>query len=170
METNSSVSGKRLVRLYLNAQVIKVLFLIFHRYFSAGTDDLCEPQPIPSVLVTSEKDFLALSPLSIKFWEKLLLEPYAYPRDIGYLVVAPDNEFVLQRTRTYFRELSTMYEVSQLGRHCPITKLLRDGILRVSNSAAEKLANEPVDEWFTVLPDIPVSSTLRLYAQVKELP
>jgi len=54
---------------------------------------------------------VALSPLAIRFWEKLLLEPCSYTRDIAYIVVAPDNDFVLQKTRTFFRELSSMYEV-----------------------------------------------------------
>jgi len=84
----------------------------FHRLAGRGTEDRCEPQPIPSILVGAEKDWIALSPLAIKFWEKLLLEPYAYPRDITYLVVAPDNEAVLSKVRTFFREFSSMYEVS----------------------------------------------------------
>lgn len=76
-----------------------------------GTDDRCEPQPIPSILVGSDKDWIALSPLAIKFWEKLLLEPYSYPRDVAYLVVAPDSDFVLQKTKLFFKEFSSMYEV-----------------------------------------------------------
>lgn len=138
----------------------------FHRLAGRGTDDRCEPQPIPSVLVGLERDWVGLSPLSIKYWEKLLLEPYAYPRDIAYIVVAPDNDYILQKTRTFFRELTSMYEVCQLGRHCPISKVLRDGILRVGKSAAAKLSSEPIDEWFSTLPDIPAAATLRLYAQV----
>ena len=77
-----------------------------------GTDDRCEPQPIPPIIVGSEKDFVSLSPLAIKYWEKLLLEPYAYPRDVAYIVVAPDSDFVLHKVRTFFRELSAVYEVS----------------------------------------------------------
>ena len=84
----------------------------FHRLAGRGTDDRCEPQPIPSILIGSEKDFVALSPLSIKFWEKLLLEPYAYPRDVAYIVVAPDADYILLKVRTFFRELSAVYEVT----------------------------------------------------------
>ena len=58
-------------------------------------------------------------------------------------------------------------QTCQLGRHCPISKVLRDGILRVGRTAASNLASEPVDDWFTSLPDIPAASTLRLYAQVR---
>jgi hypothetical protein len=60
-----------------------------------------------------------------------------------------------------------MYEVCQLGRHCPISKTLRNGILKVGQNSAEKLNNDPIDEWFTMLPNIPTAATLRLYAQVR---
>ncbi|XP_035704664.1 mediator of RNA polymerase II transcription subunit 13-like isoform X3 [Folsomia candida] len=139
---------------------------MFHRLAGRGTEDRCEPQPIPAILVGSEKDWIALSPLAIKFWEKLLLEPYSYPRDVAYLVMAPDNDFICQKVRLFFREFSSMYEVCQLGRHCAISKVLRDGILRVGKYAATKLASEPVDEWFRSLPDHPTAAVLKLYAQV----
>lgn len=38
-----------------------------------GTEDQCEPQPIPSLLVGYDKDWLALSPFSIKYWVNLPL-------------------------------------------------------------------------------------------------
>ncbi|KAI5718842.1 hypothetical protein M8J76_000994 [Diaphorina citri] len=138
----------------------------FHRLAGRGTDDRCEPQPIPSVLVGHEKDWLALSPYALHHWDKLLLEPYSYSRDVAYIVVAPDSEYILTRTRQYFKELSSAYEVCRLGRHCPITKVLRDGILRVGKTAALKLAKEPVDEWFSLLGDSSTAGLLKLYAQV----
>ncbi|PSN30681.1 hypothetical protein C0J52_20854 [Blattella germanica] len=138
----------------------------FHRLAGRGTDDRCEPQPIPSLVVGYEKDWLSLSPYAVQYWEKLLLEPYSYARDVAYIVVAPDNDYILQRVRTFFKELSATYEVCRLGRHCPITKVLRDGILRVGKTAALKLAKEPVDEWFTVLGDNLTTNMLKLYAQV----
>ena len=77
-----------------------------------GTEDRCEPQPIPPVVVGQDKDWLSLAPYSLHYWEKLLLEPYSYCRDVAYIVVAPDNDFVLQKVRTFFKELSSSYEVS----------------------------------------------------------
>lgn len=56
-------------------------------------------------------------------------------------------------------------QVCRLGRHSPITKVLRDGILRVGKAAATKLSKEPVDEWFTNLGDNSTSNFLKLYAQ-----
>ncbi|KAK9512984.1 hypothetical protein O3M35_001282 [Rhynocoris fuscipes] len=138
----------------------------FHRLAGRGTEDRCEPQPIPSLMMGREKDWVSLAPYAVHLWDKLLLEPYSYSRDVAYVVVAPDNEFVLSKVRTFFKELSTTYEVCRLGRHCPITKVLRDGILRVGKTAALKLANEPLDDWFSLLGDNNTSNMLKLYAQV----
>lgn len=85
---------------------------------------------------------------------------------MAYVVVAPDNDAILPRVRTFFKELSTAYEMCKLGRHSPITKVLRDGILRVGKTAKTKLANQPVEEWFTLLGEGETMDMLRLYAQV----
>lgn len=76
-----------------------------------GTDDKCEPQPIPKVVVGHEKDWLSVAPYALHYWEKLLLEPFSYARDIAYVVVAPDNDYILSTVRNFFRELSSTYEV-----------------------------------------------------------
>ncbi|XP_059483783.1 mediator of RNA polymerase II transcription subunit 13-like isoform X2 [Neocloeon triangulifer] len=138
----------------------------FHRLAGRGTEDRCEPQPIPSVLVGRDSDWVSLSPYAIQYWENLLLEPYSYTRDVAYIVVAPDNEHVLGHVRSFFKELSAIYELCRLGRHCPITKVLRDGILRVGKSSDSKIAKEPVDEWFSTLSESQTSCLLKLYAQV----
>ena len=37
-----------------------------------------------------------------------------------------------------------------LGRHCPISTVLRDGIMRIGQkSQRERLSEETVDEWFS---------------------
>ncbi|CAH1098511.1 unnamed protein product [Psylliodes chrysocephalus] len=138
----------------------------FHRLAGRGTDDRCEPQPIPSIIVGHDKDWLSLSPYALQHWETLLLEPYSYARDVAYIVVAPDNDAILPRVRTFFRELSTAYEMCKLGRHSPITKVLRDGILRVGKTAKTKIGNEPVEDWFTLLGEGETTDMLKLYAQV----
>lgn len=97
--------------------------------------------------------------------DQLLLEPYTNNRDVAYIVVAPDSDCVLTHVKKYFKELSTIYELCKLGRHCPITKVLRDGIMRVGKSTAKKLADEPVDEWFSQIGDGPIANRLKLYAQ-----
>ncbi|XP_055620502.1 mediator of RNA polymerase II transcription subunit 13 isoform X2 [Toxorhynchites rutilus septentrionalis] len=136
----------------------------FHRLAGRGTGGQCEPQPVPSLVVGYEKDWLSLSPYSIQYWDKLLLEPYSYPRDIAYVVVLPDNDYVVSKVKTYFKELSTTYEMCKLGRHNPIKGW--DGILRVgSNRVLKETQNSSIDEWFTSLGDTRLSELLRLYAQ-----
>lgn len=39
-------------------------------------------------------------------------------------------------------------QTCRLGQHVAITKVLRDGILRIGQKSL-KLSKEPVDEWFT---------------------
>ncbi|EFN73674.1 Mediator of RNA polymerase II transcription subunit 13, partial [Camponotus floridanus] len=138
----------------------------FHRLAGRGTDDRCEPQPIPALVVGYDRDWLSLSPYAICFWEKLSLEPFAGPRDVAYVVVAPDSDCIINRVKSFFRELSCTYEICRLGRHTPISKQLRDGILRVGKSTAQKLAKQPMDEWFKFLGENHLGELLRLYAQV----
>lgn len=139
----------------------------FHRMAVRGTEDRCEPQPIPSVMAGFDRDWVAIAPLAIPHWDRLLLEPYSRQRDVAYIVLAPEVDYVLSRTKAFFKELSSTYEMCRFGRHVPY-KGLRDGILRVGKSAAAKLANEghPVDEWFSNIGDSPIASLLRLYAKV----
>ena len=80
--------------------------------------------------------------------DKQFLEPFGRQRDVAYVVVAPDNDFILSNVISFFKELSTVYELCRLGRHCPISKVLRDGIMRVGKSAEQRVAVEQVDDWF----------------------
>ena len=80
-----------------------------------NTDDQCEPLPVPSVTVGHEKDFMSLSPLALHYWDMLSIEPFSQPRDIAYIVVAPDNELLLEHTRRFFKNLSVTYEVPFFG-------------------------------------------------------
>ncbi|XP_015784141.1 mediator of RNA polymerase II transcription subunit 13 isoform X2 [Tetranychus urticae] len=136
----------------------------FHR-LAGRSEDQCEPQPIPSLLVGHDNDWVALSPFALKYWEKLMLEPYSVTRDVAYLVLAPDDTYVLSRVKTYFKELSTTYEMLRLGRHCPIAKVMRDGIMRVGKTVAKNIANEPIDDWFNQIGDGSVASKIKLYAR-----
>lgn len=44
-------------------------------YFNViGTEDQCEPQPIPSLLVGYDKDWVALSPFALKYWVNICLK------------------------------------------------------------------------------------------------
>ncbi|XP_059615269.1 mediator of RNA polymerase II transcription subunit 13 isoform X2 [Phlebotomus argentipes] len=144
----------------------------FHRLAGRGTGQ-CEPQPIPSVVVGHEKDWLSVAPYAIHYWDKLLLEPYSYARDVAYVVITPDNDHVVNRVKTYFKELSTTYEMCKLGRHTPIKGW--EGVMRVGRNVKNLSAlpgltpnatsNDSIDEWFTMLGDSKISEYLKFYAQ-----
>ncbi len=114
----------------------------------AGSDEVCEPQPIPHLLAGYDKDWLSVSPYALRYWDKLLLEPYSKQQDVAYIVVSPDNDHIITAVQAFFKEMSTVYELCRLGKHCPISKDLRDGIMRIKKKAATTLADEPVNEWF----------------------
>jgi hypothetical protein len=82
-------------------------------YYS-GTDESPEPLPIPTFLLGYDYDFLVLSPFALPYWEKLMLEPYGSQRDIAYVVLCPENEALLNGARSFFRDLTAIYEVSVL--------------------------------------------------------
>jgi mediator of RNA polymerase II transcription subunit 13 len=70
----------------------------------------------------------------------------------------------------------SLRQICRLGKHTPIAKTVRDGILRVGKSTVQKLTStvngsskqqqQPIDEWFKLLGDNQVGECLRLYAQV----
>ena len=74
----------------------------------------------------------------------------------------------MDHIKSFFKELSNVYEWSRLGRHCPVSDKIRDGMLRVGKTMAQKLADtevDKVDSWFKQIGDSPVAAKLRLYAQ-----
>ena len=99
------------------------------------------------------------------FQDKNLLEPYGHRRDVAYVVVTPENDYIVGQVRSFFKELSTVYEWSRLGKHVPISEKIRDGLLRVGKKAAQKLGEQEVDEWFKYIGESPVANKIRLYAQ-----
>lgn len=78
---------------------------------NTGTDESPEPLPIPTFLVGYEYDFVVLSPFGLPYWEKLLLDPFGSQRDVGFVVICPENEALVCRAKTFFKDLSAMYEV-----------------------------------------------------------
>ena len=57
---------------------------------------------------------MVLSPFGLPYWEKLLLDPFGSQRDIGYLVVCPDSEALLNNAKSFFRDLTAVYEVNSI--------------------------------------------------------
>ena len=130
---------------------------------------------------------MTVSPMSLYYWDSLAMEPWAPPRDVAYIVLAPDNDNLLNEVKTFFKVLSNGYESLKLGRHASGAKTLRDGVLKVYLSSklyflnlqlfpkvgsklAQKLESEPLaDDWFTAIGDTPNAELLRLYSKVDKL-
>lgn len=135
----------------------------FHRLAGRGTDDLCEPQPVPPLLFGHDRDWVSLSPYAVHYWDKLLLEPYSYSRDIGYIVLVPDSSALIPKVRSFFRDLSTAYEQCRLGRHVPVNRVSKDGLYKIPR--LQHIDNS--DDWFASLPEGTTSEILKAYLQVK---
>jgi mediator of RNA polymerase II transcription subunit 13 len=73
-----------------------------------------------------------------------------------------DMGFILIKFSLFF------FQTCRLGRHAPVTKVLRDGILKVGKKQAEKLANEDTEQWFDLIGDSPTASLVKLYSQVRQ--
>ncbi|VDN07598.1 unnamed protein product [Thelazia callipaeda] len=97
-----------------------------------GIEDDSGPEPVPNIVLASEKDAIVTSPQILRLWEKMSLEPYDQPKDVLYIGVVPDNLVCIEKTKKYLMDLSRMYEQCRFGRHIPfIREVLRDGLLRV---------------------------------------
>ena len=55
----------------------------------------------------------------MRFWEKTRLEPFAPKKDVVYYVLAPYAAAIIHALCSFMRELSSMYETCNLGRHEP---------------------------------------------------
>ncbi|CAF4766441.1 unnamed protein product, partial [Rotaria sp. Silwood1] len=131
-------------------------------------EQISGPQPIPYVLAGLDREWIMLAPYGLKFWDKLCLEPYSKRKDIGYICIVPDNDYICSMTKTYFRELSTHYELCRLGLHRPLLKVLSDqGLLRISQQKNDTSQLPNIDPWFTDHETThPLGSRLKLYAQI----
>ena len=94
----------------------------FHRMAGSttkgNTDDQCEPLPVPAITVGHEQDFLSMAPQALHYWEAMNLEPYTHTRDVAYIVVSPESDYVVSRVKTFFKNLSCVYEVCYLDYEC----------------------------------------------------
>ncbi|KAL9651613.1 hypothetical protein ABK040_001558 [Willaertia magna] len=94
----------------------------------------------PSVRIGYMEQWLDAHPEIIQEWEKSLLEPFAEPKKINYLVIGTDsNAFNVKEQfnigsdlNTFFENLSTIYEACKLGVHIPIHyEGIHDGIIPI---------------------------------------
>ncbi|XP_030624819.1 mediator of RNA polymerase II transcription subunit 13-like isoform X2 [Chanos chanos] len=150
-----AIQKKRTGRTWENIQHVQgpLTWQQFHKMAgrgSYGSEESPEPLPIPTLLLGYDRDFLAMSPLALPFWEKLLLEPYGGQRDIAFLVLCPSSDTLLAGARTFFQELSAVYEACRLGKHRPLARVSRDGLVHVDSAEPEEQEEDVVvDHWLT---------------------
>lgn len=65
--------------------------------FMCNSNTLLASEPVPHVLVQNERDLIAISPLSLRLWDRLLLEPYSPPKDVIYVALLPDVRHIVDR-------------------------------------------------------------------------
>lgn len=53
-----------------------------------------------------------------------------------------------------------------LGRHVPMAKSMRNGILRIGQKYASKVESEQVDSWFSDINELPEAAKIKVFAQV----
>lgn len=117
--------------------------------------DLCNKNNSQSALSANgllfnyDGDMLATSPVAVKHWQSLNLEPYGGRRNIAYIVALPESEFIVNSTKQFFKELNCVYESLNLGTHWPIVKDLRDGLLRITQKSVQKVSASSVSDWFS---------------------
>lgn len=91
------------------------------RHLPTKTVDDAEvvPLEIPQVIAGYEDEWASVPPSVVPLWEKAVLEPYSPAKDIIFYVVMPSSPSLDFIARTFFRELSCMYEACRLGNHRP---------------------------------------------------
>uniref|UniRef100_A0A7E4UXY5 Mediator of RNA polymerase II transcription subunit 13 n=1 Tax=Panagrellus redivivus TaxID=6233 RepID=A0A7E4UXY5_PANRE len=78
------------------------------------------PEPIPTIIVGSERDLVTTSPASIWAWDRSSLAPYSWPKDVIYIGAIPDQSVINEKTQLFLEDLSNYYERHRLGRHMPM--------------------------------------------------
>ena len=88
------------------------------------TSELCESLVqlnTPKLILGYQDEWIKVNPNLINIWEKLRLEPYSPKKNINFIVISPNNTQFLDDTHTYFKELSCLYEICNLGHHLPLS-------------------------------------------------
>jgi mediator of RNA polymerase II transcription subunit 13 len=142
--------------------------------FDAEEDTLHNPEPIPNIVVGSEKDLILTSPTAIWAWDRYGLAPYSWPKNILYLAIIPDHSFATEKTKSFdsnslitekckifLEDLSSVYEKNRLGRHLPLPppknnkdSTLSNGIIKIplqnlNNSNDQKSLTQKLEYFIT---------------------
>ncbi|KAG0232801.1 mediator of RNA polymerase II transcription subunit 13 [Actinomortierella wolfii] len=73
----------------------------------------------PDIVVGHNDEWLEASPVILRFWEKLSLEPYSAKKNIVYYILYPEGTDTENAVIKFWKELSSLFETSLLGQHLP---------------------------------------------------
>ncbi|KAG0240604.1 Mediator of RNA polymerase II transcription subunit 13-like [Actinomortierella wolfii] len=66
----------------------------------------------PDIVVGHNDEWLEASPVILRFWEKLSLEPYSAKKNIVYYILYPEGTDTENAVIKFWKELSSLFEVS----------------------------------------------------------
>eukprot|EP01114_Cavostelium_apophysatum_P018482 TRINITY_DN5722_c0_g1_i1.p1 TRINITY_DN5722_c0_g1~~TRINITY_DN5722_c0_g1_i1.p1 ORF type:complete len:1451 (+),score=370.80 TRINITY_DN5722_c0_g1_i1:123-4475(+) len=76
-----------------------------------------ETLSVPNLIINYQDEVIRVNPLSFCFWEKTRYAPYYPKKNINYYVISPHSDSMLMNINLFFKELSAVYEVCNLGKH-----------------------------------------------------
>ena len=64
------------------------------------------------LLFNYDNETISISPDASRHWQVMYLEPFGGQRNIAYIVALPESDFIVDSAKKFFKELSSVYEVS----------------------------------------------------------
>ncbi|TPX32401.1 hypothetical protein SmJEL517_g04424 [Synchytrium microbalum] len=80
-----------------------------------ATEPVIETLPIPDILARHDNNMLSLSPVAVRFWERLRFSPVGGSRDVQWLALCPAGQEVCDETRRWMTDFCTAYTACRLG-------------------------------------------------------
>lgn len=85
------------------------------------------PLTRPKIRLGFNEHWLDVTTEALPEWEKLLLEPYAKPKKIRYMTIAPKLSPVKRILSDFFANLNSAFVTCRLGQHLPLKPLAKGG-------------------------------------------
>ncbi|ORX92724.1 hypothetical protein K493DRAFT_41414 [Basidiobolus meristosporus CBS 931.73] len=82
-------------------------------------EPVLDPLTSPDVIVKHGGECIQASPVILRFWEKMNLEPYGGKKKISWFTIFPEGPAMERSAQWFFTQLGVIYEASSLGRHYP---------------------------------------------------
>jgi hypothetical protein len=91
------------------------------------TSDRIRVLNVPEVVVGYQEEWLRVTTPALHYWEKARFEPFSPKKHCAYYVISPANTFFSYDIASFFKQLSCVYEVCNLGTHQPGSRKTTSG-------------------------------------------